>query len=215
MHEIRIKVTNKIATNMSPDEVIVCGNSDYQIVFLFDSEWDTEIEKTARFSYVRDGKAYYKDKTFSGSIVDVPKLFNVRQVAVGVYVDDLCTTTAAVIWCNPSILCGNAMEEITQAEMAGLQAQVDKLTHLVDGLLLSKQSLDIKVCDDYLLHLIIDGEPVGTGEKTLGVGYVGATYEDYDDDGNPVGRMLFYENMVVDTLDVLATYKEATETVDT
>lgn len=143
MPNIKITVAEKIATNTTPGEVIVCGNSDYTVTFDLDAEWDAEPKKVARFSYIRDGRTHYKDQPFEGNTVAVPKLANVRQVTVGVYAGtpddpgDLHTTTAAAIWCKPSILCGDAVEEITPEEKAGLQQQItahdDRLAALEEG----------------------------------------------------------------------------------
>jgi hypothetical protein len=137
---IKITVAGKIATNTTPDVVIVCGNSDYTVTFDLDAEWAVETTRTARFSYIRDGRTRYKEKTFQGNTVAVPKLSAIRQVTVGLYAGtpddpgDLRTTTAAAVWCKPSILCGDAAEEITPEEKAGLQSQVDELRRDVDTL---------------------------------------------------------------------------------
>lgn len=130
MPNIKITVAGKIATNTTPDAVIVCGNSDYTVTFDLDAEWAAETDRTARFSYIRDGRTRYKEKPFQGNTVAVPKLAGVRQVTVGLYAGDLHTTTAAAIWCKPSILCGDAVEEITQEEKAGLVAQMGDLAKL-------------------------------------------------------------------------------------
>lgn len=140
MPNIKITVAGKIATNTTPDVVIVCGNSDYSVTFDLDAEWAAETDRTARFTYIRDGRTRYKEKTFQGNTVAVPMLSGIRQVTVGLYAGtpddpgDLHTTTAAAIWCKPSILCGDAAEEITPAEKAGLQSQVDKLALEVEDL---------------------------------------------------------------------------------
>lgn len=130
MPNIKIAVAGKIATNTTPDVAIVCGNSDYTVTFDLDAEWAAETDRTARFTYIRDGRTRCKEKTFQGNTVAVPKLVGVRQVTVGLYAGDLYTTTAAAIWCKPSILCGDAVEEITPEEKAGLQAQVGDLAAL-------------------------------------------------------------------------------------
>lgn len=134
MPNIKIKVAGKIATNTTPDVVLVCGNSDYTVTFDLDEEWAAEYTRTARFSYIRDGMARYKEKPFQGNTVAVPKLSGVRQVTVGLYAGDLHTTTAAAIWCKPSVLCGDAVEEITPEEKAGLQSQVAGLDLRVTNL---------------------------------------------------------------------------------
>lgn len=134
MPNIKITVAGKIATNTTPDVVLVCGNSDYTVTFDLDEEWAAERTRTVRFSYIRDGKKIHKEHTFEGNTVAVPKLSGVRQVTVGLYAGDLHTTTPAVIWCKLSILCGDSVEEITQEEKAGIQAELDRLALLIDGL---------------------------------------------------------------------------------
>lgn len=99
MKTILIPVIDKIAK--SPDEEIVCGNSDYYIEFAFDSEWDGYDVKTARFVY--GGKK--TDVVFKGNVVQVPVMSNTTKVFVGVFSGDLRTSTPAAIVCRPSILC--------------------------------------------------------------------------------------------------------------
>ena len=101
MNILHINVNNKVATYLKRDGDIVCGNSDYQIQFTFDSAWDAVTEKTARF--VWNGKFY--DVPFSGTLCDVPIITDTPSVAVGVYAGELRTTTPAQINCQKSILC--------------------------------------------------------------------------------------------------------------
>ena len=111
MPNINITVADKIATNMSPGVNIVCGNSDYTIMFSFDGEWDEYPIKTARFVYTLDGKVTYKETVFAGSAAPVPVLSNVMDVYVGVYAGELHTTTPARVLCDRSILCGGGVHE--------------------------------------------------------------------------------------------------------
>lgn len=101
MKTLHIAVVNKVATYTRRDGAIVCGNKDYQIEFVFDSEWDGINTKTARFVW---GGAYY-DQEFTGTICRVPMIVGTDSVLVGVYAGDLETTTPAVIPCQRSILC--------------------------------------------------------------------------------------------------------------
>lgn len=103
MKVININVNNKIA--ISPDAVIVCGNSDYIIEFTFDEEWLQQNAKTARFIY--NGIA--EDKPFTGNRVKVPVMKNTTLLSVGVYAGDLQTTTPALIACKKSILCEDGL----------------------------------------------------------------------------------------------------------
>lgn len=104
---IQIQVRNKVAVNLTPEKVIVCGNSGYELEFLFDEEWASETVKTARFVYRKGGQNYYDEVVFSGNTVNAPVLSGINSVLVGVYAGDLITTTPAVVECDKSILCGS------------------------------------------------------------------------------------------------------------
>lgn len=104
MKTLQVRVNNKIAVFSSRGGGIVCGNTDYQIEFIFDSEWENANEKTARFIW--NGK--YVDVKFAGTICPVPLISNTDTVEVGVFASGVCTSTGAVIPCNKSILCGSS-----------------------------------------------------------------------------------------------------------
>lgn len=103
MKTLHVIITNKIAEYVRRDGDIVCGNSDYEIEFSFDSEWDAYESKVARFIW--GGKFY--DVAFTGNICEVPIIRNTETLSVGVYAGDLSTTTSAIIGCKRSILCGD------------------------------------------------------------------------------------------------------------
>lgn len=130
MPNINILVADKIATNMSPGENIVCGNSNYTVTFDFDSEWDAQTQRTARFVYYKNGLSLYQEATFTGNTVAVPVLSSIDYVLVGVYAGSLTTTTPAKVLCDRSILCGDPLEELTHEEKAKLQAQIGDLSKL-------------------------------------------------------------------------------------
>ena len=96
---VTIKVENKIATNITPDEFWVCGNKDYQVKFEFDSAWEEHDLKTALFVF----NEYSVPVPFSGDTCDVPELFNATACRVGVIAGDLITTTPALVNCYKSI----------------------------------------------------------------------------------------------------------------
>lgn len=133
MPNINITVAAKIATNTTPGEVIVCGNSDYTVTFDFDSEWAAQAERTARFVYYKDGLSLYQDVAFTGNSVAVPVLSGISYVLVGVYAGSLHTTTPAKVLCDRSILCGDPLEVLTPEEKAKLQAQIDELREILDS----------------------------------------------------------------------------------
>ena len=102
MNTLHITVNQKTATYLKRDGDIVCGNSDYQIQFIFDDEWEEYPTKTARFIC----KGNYLDVTFTGNTCQVPIIVDASHVLVGVYAGELQTTTSARIECKRSILCG-------------------------------------------------------------------------------------------------------------
>lgn len=107
---INVNITNKhCAVQGAP--VIVCGNSDYTMTFTFDAEWDNAGEKTARFSYIRDGVRRYQDVKLEGNTVAVPPVYGTKGLQVGVYSGDLVTSTPGRIPCEKSIVCGTVDPE--------------------------------------------------------------------------------------------------------
>lgn len=142
MGNINITVVDKIATNATPDVRIVCGNSGYKVTFDFDEEWAAEASKVARFVYHKGREKLFKEKAFSGNVVDVPILKGIDYVLVGVYAGDLSTTTPARVLCKRSILCDDAEEHITEEEKETLQTQIAELT---DWMLGVKEDLDGQV----------------------------------------------------------------------
>lgn len=100
MTTLHIGITDKIATNTTPETVMVCDNDDgYQVEFTFDSEWDSLNDKTAKFKF----GGTEKEVDFTGTICDVPNITNATKCEIGVYVKDKITTTYAVVFCRPSI----------------------------------------------------------------------------------------------------------------
>ena len=118
MMNINISIRRKKAS--SPASHIVCGNTDYQITFTFDSEWDAYDVKTARFIW----NGQYVDVVFTGNVCPVPTIRDATLCMVGVYAGDLHTTTPAYIKCDRSILCG---EGSPAAPTEDVYAQIMKL----------------------------------------------------------------------------------------
>ena len=102
MKNLHITVVDKIATYIQRDGDIVCGNSDYQIVFTFDAEWENVTTKTARFRWGGENH----DVKFTGTTCTVPVINDAKSVIVGVFADEL-STTPVVIPCKRSILCSS------------------------------------------------------------------------------------------------------------
>ena len=96
---IDIRIRNKVAE--SPKNHLVCGNSDFEIHFDFDAEWNEHDTKTARFVWNNQ----FEDIVFSGNVCSVPIITGTKYCGVGVFAGNLRTTTPATIVCDESILC--------------------------------------------------------------------------------------------------------------
>jgi hypothetical protein len=100
MRDLHITVRDKVANYNNRDGKIVCGNSDYQIVFNFDEEWRTATNIKARFIW----NGQYRDVSVVSNKATVPVITNTKKLVVGVYADNI-STTAVVIPCALSVLC--------------------------------------------------------------------------------------------------------------
>ena len=97
---INITVRDKIAYREDGSlPFIVSGNSDYAVVFDFDSEWEEYTTKTARF--IMGGG--YTDVVFDGCECAIPTLRGGGVLEVGVYAGDIRTTTSAEVGVKPSV----------------------------------------------------------------------------------------------------------------
>lgn len=107
---IKVKIKDKIASLVDPTDIIVCNNSDYQIEFEFDEEWDAFDSKTARFVWANQ----YSEVLFQGNTVFVPQIDRECTVSVGVFATNsdgesytLHTTRPVKIDAVKSILTGS------------------------------------------------------------------------------------------------------------
>ena len=101
---IKISVRDRIAWLTNRKEYI-CGNGDFTVEFDFDAEWANSPNKTARFIHGKE----HTDVLFTGNKCTVPIITGVNHMEVGVYADNLRTTTAAKVLCKKSILCRNGI----------------------------------------------------------------------------------------------------------
>lgn len=118
MKTLQINVQNKVAQYDKAGGAIMCGNDDYQIEFLFDSEWDAHADavKVALF-FSAAGK---EPVEFTGNVCPVPVMVKTSQVEVGVYVKgENCATTTTCIPCTPSVLCKTAPHRSGSAVVNG------------------------------------------------------------------------------------------------
>lgn len=99
MKNIKIQVSNKIASLVNNDEFLVCGNSDYTVTFEFDEGWENYVVKTALFVFGNEAVA----KVFEGDTCEGVSIEGATKCYIGCYAGDLRTTTPATIDCLASI----------------------------------------------------------------------------------------------------------------
>lgn len=99
MPTIDIIIRNKTASAVNPPN-IVCGNSDYNVKFDFDEEWQAHTNKIGVFAYNRCGEWQSEKVLFDGDTCPVPALHGVRSVWIGVTAGDVRTSTPADVPCR-------------------------------------------------------------------------------------------------------------------
>jgi hypothetical protein len=133
MEYIKISVLNKVATVEGAPRII-CGNSDYVISFTFDEEWRGIEDKIARFVFLQNGAKKYIDVKIKGNTCTAPMLTNIERVKIGVYAENLATTTGAEVRCKKSILCGSGEGIVFDAsvEYSSISYNDDDTITLID-----------------------------------------------------------------------------------
>lgn len=99
MPTIDIIIRDKTASAVNPP-CIVCGNSDYNVKFNFDEEWQEHNNKIGVFAYNRCGEWQSEKVLFEGDTCPVPALHGVRSVWIGVTAGDVRTSTPADVPCR-------------------------------------------------------------------------------------------------------------------
>lgn len=97
MPEIKIKIRDKRAGGTG---TVICGNSDYTVVWDLDDEWTPYGTRTMRVN-LADGT--YQDVVFTGNTAALPVLSTPGWASVGLYAGDLHTSRAADLRVLPSV----------------------------------------------------------------------------------------------------------------
>lgn len=108
MKDLHVYVSQRVARYRERDGFIICDNSDYQVKFIFDTEWSAAATKYACFIW----NGGHKTVEFTGDTCPVPPIPAPGLVKVGVSTtppelppeDDFWMSTAAPIPCRQSAL---------------------------------------------------------------------------------------------------------------
>lgn len=132
MPTIDIIIRNKTASAVDPP-CIVCGNSDYNVKFDFDDEWQAHNNKIGVFAYNRCGEWQSEKVLFEGDICPVPALHGVRSVWIGVTAGDVRTSTPADVPCRMGATDFSDKPEPPSADVWGqILAKLDELQTEID-----------------------------------------------------------------------------------
>lgn len=123
MPEIKIKIRDKRAGGTG---TVICGNSDYTVVWDLDEEWTPYDTKTMRVN-LADGT--YQDVVFSGDTAALPVLSTPGWASVGLYAGDLHTSRAADLRVLPSVTTpGGAPADPAESVYDQIMAKLNELT---------------------------------------------------------------------------------------
>lgn len=132
MPTIDIIIRNKTASAVDPP-CIVCGNSDYNVKFDFDDEWQAHNNKIGVFAYNRCGEWQSEKVLFEGDTCPVPALHGVRSVWIGVTAGDVRTSTPADVPCRMGTTDFSDTDEPPSADVWGqILAKLDELQTEID-----------------------------------------------------------------------------------
>lgn len=132
MPTIDIIIRNKTASAVNPP-CIVCGNSDYNVKFDFDEEWQAHNNKIGVFAYNRCGEWQSEKVLFEGDTCPVPALHGVRSVWIGVTAGDVRTSTPADVPCRMGATDFSDTDEPPSADVWGqILAKLDELQTEID-----------------------------------------------------------------------------------
>lgn len=164
MPTIDIIIRNKTASAVDPP-CIVCGNSDYNVKFDFDDEWQAHNNKIGVFAYNRCGEWRSENVLFEGDTCPVPALHGVRSVWIGVTAGDVQTSTPADVPCRMGATDFSDTNEPPSADVWGqilaklneLQTEIDEIkaggvggTDISLGVTATVgQTIRVKAVDDY------------------------------------------------------------------
>lgn len=152
MPEIKIKIRDKRAGGTG---TVICGNSDYTVVWDLDDEWTPYGTKTMRVN-LADGT--YQDVVFSGDTAALPVLSTPGWASVGLYAGDLHTSRAADLRVLPSVTTPGG------APADPAEDVYDQLTEKLNRLIAVQPESVAQAVADYLTeHPAVSSMRVGGG----------------------------------------------------
>lgn len=116
MPELNITVMNKRASGTG---TIVCGNSDYKVIWNLDGEWDSFDTKTMR---VQMPNGTHQDVVFTGNSAALPVQHAAGWISIGLFAGDEPLQTSYTIRARKAnVFFGKGLQHETNCQRAGAQ----------------------------------------------------------------------------------------------
>ena len=122
MPELNITVRNKRASGTG---TIVCGNSDYRVIWDLDGEWDPFDTKTMR---VQLPNGTHQDVVFTGNSAALPVQHAAGWISIGLFAGDIHTSRGTSFWVE------DAITTMDGAPAAPLPDVYNQIMELIKGL---------------------------------------------------------------------------------
>ena len=148
MPELNITVMNKRASGTG---TIVCGNSDYKVIWNLDGEWDSFDTKTMR---VQMPNGTHQDVVFTGNSAALPVQHAAGWISIGLFAGDIHTSRGTSFWVEDAI---TTMDGSPADPMPDVYNQIMELIKGVGG---AEQDTIAKAVADYLVeHPVEETDP--------------------------------------------------------
>lgn len=148
MPELNITVMNKRASGTG---TIVCGNSDYKVIWNLDGEWDSFDTKTMR---VQMPNGTHQDVVFTGNSAALPVQHAAGWISIGLFAGDIHTSRGTSFWVEDAI---TTMDGSPADPMPDVYNQIMELIKGVGG---AEQDTIAKAVADYLAeHPVEETDP--------------------------------------------------------
>ena len=148
MPELNITVMNKRASGTG---TIVCGNSDYKVIWNLDGEWDSFDTKTMR---VQMPNGTHQDVVFTGNSAALPVQHAAGWISIGLFAGDIHTSRGTSFWVEDAI---TTMDGSPADPMPDVYNQIMELIKEVGG---AEQDTIAKAVADYLAeHPVEETDP--------------------------------------------------------
>ncbi len=162
MPELKITIRNKRASGTG---TIVCGNSDYTVLWDLDEEWASFDTKTMRVQ-LPDGT--HQDVVFTGNSAALPVQNTAGWVSIGLFAGDVHTSRGADFRVLDAITTAGGPPAAPAKDVyAQVMAKLNQLSDVTAANVAAAMGLSGLAADDQIMVSSVDadGKPTGWRKK--------------------------------------------------